>query len=123
MRGTPNDRQYRAPIPLRERMTVDGADLGRLLGITRHQVTRLYKAQKLPQPHVWSHKAALWCVEEVRDWLAAGCPVPAIAPHWVWKPSVPVNLHALISTLQAQLAVCEAAMAAGDNVVSVRQDR
>jgi predicted DNA-binding transcriptional regulator AlpA len=72
-----------APIPAMDTSKSDGApgqlalnavDTGRVLGISRAQVFKLHASGKLPMPVRLGTKAPRWRLEELKAWLAAGCP-------------------------------------------------
>ena len=57
-------------------------DVGRELQVSLRTVRRLDMEGKLPEP-VHVGRAVRWRREEVRAWIAAGCPT---RDHWQWPP-------------------------------------
>lgn len=57
-----------------ERLALPAKDAAGLLGISRAQWWKLHSAGKVPMPVRLGTKAPRWRVEELRQWLAAGCP-------------------------------------------------
>ena len=57
-----------------EPLAVDAKRVGQLLGISRAQVWKLHASGRLPLPVRLGTRAPRWRVDELRDWLAAGCP-------------------------------------------------
>ena len=57
-----------------ERLALSAKDAAILLGISRAQVWKLHAAGKIPLPVRLGTRAPRWRVEELREWLAAGCP-------------------------------------------------
>jgi predicted DNA-binding transcriptional regulator AlpA len=57
-----------------ERLALSAIDAARLLGISRAQFWKLNACGKIPQPIYLGTKAPRWRVDELREWLAAGCP-------------------------------------------------
>jgi predicted DNA-binding transcriptional regulator AlpA len=55
-------------------LTVDARGAAALLGISRAQFYRLHSAGRLPLPVYLGTRAPRWIVQELRDWLTAGCP-------------------------------------------------
>lgn len=55
-------------------LAVPASDAAALVGVSRAQWWRLHAAGKVPLPVYLGTKAPRWRVEELRDWLAAGCP-------------------------------------------------
>jgi predicted DNA-binding transcriptional regulator AlpA len=54
---------------------VDASGVARLLSIGRSQVFRLNSAGRLPMPiRKLGARCPRWRVDELRDWVAAGCP-------------------------------------------------
>ncbi|MCG3138981.1 MAG: hypothetical protein HJJLKODD_02853 [Phycisphaerae bacterium] len=49
-------------------------DAARLLGISRGQFWKLHSMGKTPLPVRLGAKAPRWRLDELRKWLAAGCP-------------------------------------------------
>lgn len=54
-------------------MGVEAAQAARLCGVSRAMWYSLRKAGRLPRP-VRLGRRVLWRVEELREWMAAGCP-------------------------------------------------
>ena len=57
-----------------ERLACSAKDAAALLGISRAQLWKLHAAGKLPLPVRLGRKAPRWRVDELREWLMAGCP-------------------------------------------------
>ncbi len=57
-----------------ERLALSAKDAATLLGISRAQFWKLHASGKIPLPVYLGTKAPRWRVEELRAWLAAGCP-------------------------------------------------
>jgi len=57
-----------------DRLALTANDAAGLLGISRAQFWKLHASGKLPVPVYLGVKAPRWRAEELRDWLAAGCP-------------------------------------------------
>lgn len=57
-----------------ERLAITASDAARLLGISRGQFWKLHSAGKVPPPIYLGRKAPRWRLDELRAWLAAGCP-------------------------------------------------
>jgi len=57
-----------------QRLALPARDAAALLGISRAQLWKLHSQGKLPLPVRLGTKAPRWRVEELRAWLAAGCP-------------------------------------------------
>lgn len=104
-------REHREALPLLQRLALDTTDVARLLGLTRARVVRMYKAGKLPQPQVFTAACIRWNRYEIEDWWASGCPVPAKAPHWVWRPRVRMSLERYLDELRSQIVHLQAAKA------------
>jgi predicted DNA-binding transcriptional regulator AlpA len=58
------------PVPL----LIGARDLARLLGISKATLERMKAAGRLPSPVVLSAGCHRWRLDEVRAWVAAGCP-------------------------------------------------
>lgn len=71
-----------------------------MLRIGEDAVSALLKDGRIPGPIDLAGRWR-WRVREIRDWVAAGCPV---AIEWRWEPSVPVRLDQWIRQLQTQIA-------------------
>lgn len=65
MAKTPNDTQT---------LLTDPGDTARILGISRAQLYKLDAMGKLPMPVRLGTRAPRWRVDELKAWLAAGCP-------------------------------------------------
>jgi predicted DNA-binding transcriptional regulator AlpA len=61
----------RRVMPVNHYRAIDAA---RLLGISRSQFFKLHASGKLPMPAKLGARAPRWLVQELREWLAAGCP-------------------------------------------------
>jgi len=57
-----------------ERLALTAKDAAALLGISRAQLWKLHSSGKIPMPVRLGTKAPRWRVDELREWLAAGCP-------------------------------------------------
>lgn len=57
-----------------ERLALPPKDAAALLGISRAQLCKLHAAGKLPLLVRLGTKGTRWRVDELREWLAAGCP-------------------------------------------------
>jgi predicted DNA-binding transcriptional regulator AlpA len=53
---------------------VDAQGAARLCGVCRAQWWKLHAAGKVPLPVYLGTKAPRWVTDELREWLAAGCP-------------------------------------------------
>jgi predicted DNA-binding transcriptional regulator AlpA len=53
---------------------VAAAGAGRFCGVSRSQWWKLHSTGKVPLPVYLGSKAPRWRVDELRAWLAAGCP-------------------------------------------------
>lgn len=49
-------------------------DAAKMLGISRAQFFKLHAMGRVPRPVRLGTKAPRWRVEELKAWLAAGCP-------------------------------------------------
>ena len=58
----------------RERLLVSAKDAARLLDISRAQLWKLHSQGKIPMPVRLGTRAPRWRMDELRAWLAAGCP-------------------------------------------------
>jgi len=56
-----------------ESLLVDSTEASRLCGISRTMWWSLHSAGRVPMP-VRLGRRTLWSVEELRGWIAAGCP-------------------------------------------------
>ncbi len=56
------------------RLACSAKDAAELLGISRAQFWKLHAAGRVPLPVRLGAKAPRWRVDELRTWLAAGCP-------------------------------------------------
>lgn len=68
---TPKPREKQADS--REFLALDAAGLAQGLGVSVRHIRRLNAAGKLPRP-VRLGRLVRWAADEIRDWLAAGCP-------------------------------------------------
>lgn len=59
---------------------VDRAGLARILMVSPRQVSRLNDAGRIPAPISFGPASNRWRVEEIDEWLRAGCP-----PRREWK--------------------------------------
>jgi predicted DNA-binding transcriptional regulator AlpA len=57
-----------------ERLALPAKDAAALVGVSRAQWWKLHSAGKVPLPVYLGTKAPRWRVDELRDWLTAGCP-------------------------------------------------
>jgi len=57
-----------------EKLAVTAKDAAALLGICRAQLYKLDALGKIPLPVRLGTRAPRWRVDELRAWLAAGCP-------------------------------------------------
>ena len=55
-------------------LALPAKDAAKLLGISRAQFWKLHASGKIPLPVYLGSKAPRWRAEELREWLAAGCP-------------------------------------------------
>jgi predicted DNA-binding transcriptional regulator AlpA len=55
-------------------LAVPAGGAARLCGVSRSQWWKLHASGKVPLPVYLGSKAPRWRVEELRAWLAAGCP-------------------------------------------------
>jgi len=64
------------PVPGREEpLLLRAQELARLLSISLRTLWRLHSAGSLPRP-MRLGAAVRWRADEVKQWIAAGCPVP-----------------------------------------------
>lgn len=117
----------RKPVDMPPVMACDHKGAARALGVTTETLRRRVKLRLAPAPLRVPGVGLVWRVHELRDWLNAGCPVPADAPTWVWKPAqvMPLDeylagLHRRIREAQAQAQELEEMRAKGETQVSVR---
>lgn len=106
-RTSERDQQAKA-LPVHERLLVDAVDFGSLLGVSRRQVHKWRTQNLLPAPVDIAGRVR-WRVEELRDWLAAGCPDPE---HWRWKPALRMSLDDEVQASRDQLERLQAAISA-----------
>ena len=57
-----------------DRLALTAKDAAGLLGISRAQLWKLHSSGKLPLPVRLGTRAPRWRMDELREWLAAGCP-------------------------------------------------
>ncbi len=57
-----------------QRLALAAKDAAAMLGISRAQLWKLHASGKIPLPVRLGTKAPRWRVDELRAWLAAGCP-------------------------------------------------
>ncbi|MCH8851419.1 MAG: AlpA family phage regulatory protein [Planctomycetes bacterium] len=57
-----------------EPLALSAPDAARLCGVSRSQWWKLHSAGKIPLPVRLGTRAPRWRVDELREWLAAGCP-------------------------------------------------
>ncbi|MCG3139127.1 MAG: hypothetical protein HJJLKODD_03006 [Phycisphaerae bacterium] len=57
-----------------DKLAVTAGDAAKLLGISRGQWWKLCSMSKTPLPVRLGSKAPRWRLDELRAWLAAGCP-------------------------------------------------
>jgi predicted DNA-binding transcriptional regulator AlpA len=57
-----------------EPLLIDIKELARLLGISRATAERMKAAGRLPSPIILSAGCHRWRLEEIRDFVKAGCP-------------------------------------------------
>jgi predicted DNA-binding transcriptional regulator AlpA len=57
-----------------EQLALPAQEAATLVGVSRSQWWKLHAAGKVPEPVYLGTKAPRWRVEELRSWLAAGCP-------------------------------------------------
>jgi predicted DNA-binding transcriptional regulator AlpA len=69
---TPVSTGVDAPAVTALAVSAEGA--ARLCGVSRSQWWKLHSAGKVPLPVYLGSKAPRWRVDELRAWLAAGCP-------------------------------------------------
>ena len=55
-------------------LAVDARQLGAMLGLSVRTIRALDAAGKLPDAVVIGARSVRWRVDEIRSWLAAGCP-------------------------------------------------
>jgi predicted DNA-binding transcriptional regulator AlpA len=63
-----------------EPLVVDARTLGTLLGVSRATIFAMHARGALPRPVRPTRRAPRWRVDEIRAWLAAGCP-----PRETWE--------------------------------------
>ncbi len=63
-----------APTHHTEQLAVGAKQLGTMLGLSERTIRQLDAGGKLPRPVKIGARSVRWPVDEVRDWLAAGCP-------------------------------------------------
>ncbi len=63
------------PLPPAEPLLIAAADFARLLDVSTRTLWRLRSSGELPQP-VRFGGTVRWRLEEVRKWIADGCPLP-----------------------------------------------
>jgi predicted DNA-binding transcriptional regulator AlpA len=56
------------------KLALPAREAAALVGVSRAQWWKLHASGKVPLPVYLGTKAPRWRVEELRDWLAAGCP-------------------------------------------------
>jgi predicted DNA-binding transcriptional regulator AlpA len=56
-----------------ERLALPAADVAKLLGISQRHLHNLNATGRLPRP-IRLGRSTRWRVDELRDWLNAGCP-------------------------------------------------
>ena len=61
-------------INIDSRLALSAKEAACLLGISRAQIWKLHSAGKIPMPVRLGTRAPRWRVDELRAWLAAGCP-------------------------------------------------
>ena len=66
-----------------EPLLLDAAGLARLLSVSRSALYQWLASGRVPSP-VKLGRRALWRLDEIRRWVAAGCP-----PRSRWKPPPP----------------------------------
>jgi predicted DNA-binding transcriptional regulator AlpA len=62
--------------PPPEPLLITAHDLARLLHISVRSLWRLRSAQLIPEPVRLGGTTVRWRYDEVREWIAAGCPEP-----------------------------------------------
>jgi predicted DNA-binding transcriptional regulator AlpA len=62
--------------PPPEPLLINAHDLARLLHISVRSLWRLRSAQLIPEPVRLGGTTVRWRYDEVREWIAAGCPEP-----------------------------------------------
>jgi excisionase family DNA binding protein len=55
-------------------LLIDAREVARRLGLSERTVWRLTAAGKLPNPILIGGKSKRWRAEDIRAWVAAGCP-------------------------------------------------
>jgi predicted DNA-binding transcriptional regulator AlpA len=55
-------------------MALTPVDSARVIGVSRAQLWKLHGSGRLPKPVYLGTRAPRWLYEELRAWLAAGCP-------------------------------------------------
>ena len=55
-------------------LLVDATKLGELLSLSRASIFTAHAAGKIPRPVRPGVRDPRWCVDEIRQWIAAGCP-------------------------------------------------
>jgi predicted DNA-binding transcriptional regulator AlpA len=66
-------------------LLVDAAGVGRLLGYSRATVFQLDSAGKLPRPLRPTGHDPRWRIDELRAWVAGGCPRRDLWEQWTGK--------------------------------------
>jgi len=59
-----------------ERMTLPAVGVADALGISTRQIWKMLAAGRLPEP-IRLGRCVRWRLDEIRAWVAAGCPVRA----------------------------------------------
>ena len=66
------ERDYPAPAPAVERLTLRLADVCQALGVSRRTIERERSAGRFPPPDIHIGKAPLWRPETIRRWVEGG---------------------------------------------------
>ena len=63
------------PLPPAEPLLIAAADFARLLRVSTRTLWRQLSAGQIPQP-VRFGGTVRWRIDEIRKWIAEGCPLP-----------------------------------------------
>jgi hypothetical protein len=112
-------------IPLANRELLSTGAVAALFGKSRNTIGQWRALGLMPPPVEVRGTVAGYRARELRDWVAAGCPV---ASEWEWVPTVPVELRTYIAVLSRQAAdldtelrAAQARLDRGETFTHVRQ--
>jgi predicted DNA-binding transcriptional regulator AlpA len=98
-------RKPKPPLQPHQRELVTVQETAALLGgIAVSQVWALHREGAMPAP-VYVGNRTLWRVQELREWILAGCPARSV---WRWEPVVVVNARRLLQLQREELATLTA---------------